>query len=327
MKDLFGAEIPAKEISLSIYCDERRIDSIRHPNRENWTYITLLMIPDSKKSDVLSVLNGYRGNKGIEYYSELKFHKLIKGSRISKIARLAKLWLHEITNDTNKCFYFKVFGIKMDNLLFELFGAGTASRGKYASIYNRFFRTAFLSALNSYWPQAEYEKIVISGLFHDKQGLLEAHEFFPWHLCYKVSDERISFKSSRVSFIESDHSDEPIFTGDSHFIQLTDLLVGSISHCLDLPTRFNEGKNEVAKVILPLLADILGNVYSKRSRFDYFRKYDVSFYPSKKLTLEEFSSDVDRAQSHFFKNRRILLEERKFGKQSSLPFKEDLRAL
>ncbi len=295
MKDLFGADIQAKEAFLSIYCDERKIDSQAHPNRESWVYITLLIIPDSKKLEVLEILNKHRNNKDVRYYGELKFRKIDKTSRISTITRLAKLWLQEIINDTNKCFYFKVFGIKKDNLLFELFGAGTTSKGKYATIYNRFFRTAFLSAINSYFPREEYEKITISGLFHDSQGRLEAHEFFPWHLPYKVTDGRVDFKSDQFCFIDSNHRAEPKYKDDSQFIQLADLLVGSVSHCLDLPTQSSKGKNEIAEVILPLLKEMLGSVYSKVSQFEYFRKYDVSFYPSKKLTLEQFSDDADRA--------------------------------
>ena len=133
-----------------------------------------------------------------------------------------------------------------------------------------------------------------------------------------MSDDRIDFKSNAFCFVESDHRAEPKNKDDSQFIQLVDLLIGSISHCLDLPTQSSKGKDEVAKVILPLLKDILGSVHSKRSRFDYFRKYDVSFYPSKKLTLKEFFNDADRAQSQFFKERRILLEER-LSRQLPLP--------
>ena len=316
MKDIFGTDIHSKEISLSIYCDERKINGCQHPNNENWLYIALLIVPDSKKSEVLATLNKHRGDTN--YYYELKFRKLNKPSCISTIARLAELWLKEVIWDTNKRFYFKILGIKEDNLLFELFGGDASSKGKHENIYNRFFRANFLGALNSYFPQEEYAKITISGLFHDRQGRLEAHEFFPWHLCYKVSDERVNFLSDQLCFIDSDHRAEPKHKDCSQFIQLADLLVGSISHCLDLPAQSSEGKDEVAKVILPLLKEILGGVYSKRSRFDYFRKYDVSFYPSKKLTLEEFYNDADRAQSQFFKERRILLEE-KLSDQLPLP--------
>ena len=179
MKDMFGADMQEEGISLSIYCDDRKIDGQQHPNNESWLYIALLIIPDSKKAEILDVLNKYRNNKDIKYYGELKFHKLNKTSRISTIARLAKLWLQEVIDDSNKRLYLKILGIRRDNLLFELFGSDDSSRGKYANIYNRFFRAAFLGALNSYFPREKYENITISGLFHDRQGRLEAHEFFP----------------------------------------------------------------------------------------------------------------------------------------------------
>ena len=39
MKDIFGADVHEKELSLSVYSDERKIDSCQHPNGENWIYI------------------------------------------------------------------------------------------------------------------------------------------------------------------------------------------------------------------------------------------------------------------------------------------------
>jgi len=185
-------------------------------------------------------------------------------------------------------------------LIFEVFGADKSFSKKYANIYNRFFRTAFLGALNSFFPNEKYEKVTISGLYHDAQGLLEAHDFFPWHLCYKLSDEHINFKSNQFCFVNSDHRIEPNYKDESQLIQLADLLIGSVSHCLDLPTQSNRAKNEVAKMVLPII---------KRSRSEYFRKYDISFYPSKRLTLEEYSNDIERAQSHFFDKRCIPLED------------------
>ncbi len=314
MKDLFGVDVPLKEVSLSVYCDERIIDMKTHPNRENWTYIALLLIPAHEKSGVLDTLNRHRENKDIRYFGELKFSKLRKGSRNSRITRLAKLWLQEIINDTGKRLYFRILGIKMDNLLYELFGNGDTSKGKYGNIYNRFFRMTFLGAVNTYWPQENYQEVVVSSIFHDKQGRLEAHRFFPWHLVYKVSGDRIFFKSDQIIFVESDHNTEPKYKDDSHFVQLADVLIGSASHCLDFPTKYNEGKNEVARVVLPFLKDILKNQA-------HFRRCDVCFYPSKKLTIQEFYDDDKRSQSQFFRERSILLEEHLFGKQLSFSFK------
>ncbi len=189
MKDFFGTEISPKNICLSVYSDERIVDSKQHPNEEHWNYITILMIPDTKKTDLLAVLNKHRDRRDVRYQSELHFHKLDKGSEISSVTRLAKLWLKEIVNDTDRRLYFKVLGIKRDNLAFERFGPGDTHYGKYATIYNRFFRTAFLGAVNLYCPKHEYKTVTITELYHDKQGRLEEHNLFPWHLPFKVADK------------------------------------------------------------------------------------------------------------------------------------------
>jgi len=317
LKDMFGDEISAKQTALSMYCDERIIDGKQHPNGESWIYALLLIIPIHKKQEVLDVLHLHR--EDIQYYGELCFHRIDKSSSISKSTRLSKKWLEEVVNDSNKRFYFNMLGIRKDNLLFELFGPGTSPKGKYANIYNRFFRTAFLAAINSFFPSEEFETITIEEMFHDKQGLLESHDVFPWHLKQKVSSKHITFTASDICFIESNHNDEPLYKEESHFIQLADILVGAISHCLDLPTETSEGKNEVAQVILPLIKDILGNVYSNKTRFDYFRKYHISFFPSKKLTAIEFANDLERTHSGFFRIRPILLEE-KLSRQQRFQF-------
>jgi hypothetical protein len=322
MRDLFGTEVlrndtSKKEISFSIYADERTIDSNQHPNGENWIYIALLIIPDSRKSEALDALKKHRND--IKYEYELKFRKVELPSCRSKVTNLAKLWIQELLNDANKRYYFKILGIKKDNLLFELFGDSDSSEGKYSNIYNRFFRTAFFGAINSFFSKDEYEKINISGFFHDSQGQLEGHKYFPWHICHKLAGTRINYVSEKLCFVNSNHKIESFYKNDSQFIQLVDILVGAISHCLDLPTTSQEGKNEVARTVLPLLRDILNNKNTSKSDFNYFRKYDVSFYPSNKLTIEEFNNIVDRVQSKFFKDRRILLDETLFGQQLTFP--------
>lgn len=162
MKNLFGNDTKIREIPISIYCDERKIDKKQYADKESWIYIALLIIPDSKKQGLLETLNGHRENREVMYNHELKFHNL---RNIGRATRLAKLWLQEITYNADDRFYFKVLGIKKDNLLFELFGPGINPKGKYANIYNRFFRTAFTGALNLFFPMDKYENILISGFF------------------------------------------------------------------------------------------------------------------------------------------------------------------
>lgn len=81
----------------------------------------------------------------------------------------------------------------------------------------------------------------------------------------------------------------------------------------------NKGKNNVAKVILPLLRSIL-----VECKFKEYPKYDIQFFPARKLTIEEF--DTDRIQDDFFRGRRILLGEHLFGRQLEFDFKAFLNS-
>ncbi len=310
MKDIFGNEITERTASLSVFCDERKIESCYHQLNENWLYISLLIIPTFKKTEILEKLGKYREDENYPY--ELSFRNIDAPSRNSNLTRLAKLWIKEVVEDLNKCFYFSILGINKDRLLFELFGEKGDRGGREENIYNRFFRANFKGAINLLFPENEYEKIVISELFHDKQGRLEAHSYFPWHLISKVSDDRISFGSNTFRFIDSDNMLEPVYKDESHFIQLADILVGSFSHCLDLPAPYSEGKKEVAKIALPLLENIVNGVYIKD------RWYSISFFPSRKLSWEEYLDPTYRSQSRFFTSRRILLKESLSGQLSFL---------
>ena len=102
MKDLFGNEITEKTISLSVFCDERKIESCYHQLNENWLYISLLIIPSFKKDEILEKLKKHRQNENYEY--ELSFRKIDKPSLNSRVTRLAKLWIKDVVGDINKVF-------------------------------------------------------------------------------------------------------------------------------------------------------------------------------------------------------------------------------
>jgi hypothetical protein len=309
MKGLFGDEVINRQVTISVYCDERKVDGCQHPLGENWVYVSLLIVPDDKKAEVLEVLNRHRTTE--EYDYEIKFRKIRRPSGKSKITKVARLWLNEITNDPRNRFYFKVLGIRKDNLLSKLFGAPD-SIGIDDNIYNRFFRAAFLGALNSYFPREQYDKVIITHLFHDRHGGLERHQYFPRHLFSKLGEKRVVFSNTEVKFVDSNHKREVGYQNESHFIQLADILVGSLSHCLDLPSDSNDGRNEIGRVQLPFLRNLM---HLSSGKYQYFRKYDISFFPLRKLKQ---LVDLTEMQSQFFKERRILLQEHLYGRQLTL---------
>ncbi|MCD6124407.1 hypothetical protein J7J62_04460, partial [bacterium] len=71
------------------------------------------------------------------------------------------------------------------------------------------------------------------------------------------------------------------FTEFSHFIQLTDVLVGVVSYCLDFEKLNNEGYFKLGKILLPLVDRLINNPKNKNSSFGYYKKYKVSFFPDK----------------------------------------------
>jgi len=117
--------------------------------------------------------------------------------------------------------------------------------GKYANIYNRFFRTTFLSGVKSFF--AKYDKVIIKNIFHDSEGNLEQHDYFSWHLPWKIGKEedKVFFKNGEIIFINSNSKKEFKYKKFSNFIQLIDVIIGSVSYCLDYPNPNNKGQEQL----------------------------------------------------------------------------------
>lgn len=310
MRDIFGNPVLPKEVELYIFADERK----KVDNR--WDYIAILIIPADKISEALEILNEHR--REIRYNGEVKFANVNKKAKGEKF-ELAKRWLEEIILDGQMrrgIFYFNILGIDRYNLNFEFFGNGNTPKGKYPNIYNRFFRTTFLSGVKSFFH--EYDKILVKNIFHDSEGNLEQHEYFSWHLIWKVEQEedKISFENDEIIFINSDLRKEKKYKYEeiSNFIQLTDVIVGAVSYCLDYSNPNNKGQKQLAELILPLVDRLVNSPSNKNSRFGYFNKYRLAFFP--KQVLRETNIKLD---GEMYTRRKIKLKEKK-SDQLSLNF-------
>lgn len=304
--DLFGNEqTKPKPVSLSIYADEIK----RHKNREDeqWFYIGILLIPEEKKKLALEKLNTARHKS--TYSSELHFSKLTNYS-YAKINNektcLANQWVDVLIQDkTDKCFYFNILGINYSKINIKLFGAD--KRELFQNIYNRFFRTVIKSSLNYFFNGQE---IIIENIYHDNENHLAKHIYFDWHCINKLNEEleNVSFNTDHIVFIDSDHNKEEQFKDESHFIQLIDLILGSIRLGLD-DTCIKDGCCEVTEKMIPLLARILSKPGNKNSSFGYYKKYGVSFFPSLTLHSDEILDPQQRAFSKIYNNRRLLFKD------------------
>lgn len=300
--NLFGkTENSNDEIRIFIYCDEIKV--IRNYLGEKWFYLGMLMVEESKKKDVLRLMNQAREESN--YYSELHFSKLSNFSYANDYSEktfLAKKWMELILGDGGtKNFYFNILGINADNLCWQFFGNRKEQK---QNAYNRFFRTLLKSSINYFFPQ---KNVVIVELFHDKEQAMQLHQYFDWHSIYRLTNEleNVHFESQFINFIDSDHSKEEIYSEDSHFIQMIDLILGAFRQSFDKSCK-KDGCNEIAEIFSPLLQKIIEFPYNKNSRFGYYRKYNFGFFPPHKMNPSDLLNDQKKMSSCIFKNRGLF---------------------
>ena len=137
--------------------------------------------------------------------------------------------------------YFCITGIDNSKIDYHLFGDDPSPKGKYANIYNRFFRASLLGLIRYCFP---YGPIRIKNIYHDTEGNLQDHEYFDWHVIRQVSKEepRVKFDRDRVVFVRSDPRREEANPDASEMIQFTDLILGTVTHAIQVPNRTNVGQ-------------------------------------------------------------------------------------
>ncbi|MCL6431855.1 MAG: hypothetical protein K6V36_13505 [Anaerolineae bacterium] len=272
---LDGALAPCETV-VRFYADEVR--PCRNRLGEHWTYIGLLAIPEQSYGDALKSLLDDRERAG--YWGEVHFSELRNYSFAycynSKTA-LAKLWLERVLSDNRRVFHFDLLGLNLENLQRGAFGVG---RDQEHRIYNRFFRAAVAGMVKFHFPETS---VTVSHVFHDVSEL-HHDDLFEWHAIWRLdSDEPgISFVPRQIEFIDSDHHKETRFPQDSHFMQLCDLLLGGLTHCLDA-RNVKDGCCEIASLLLPLAEELVDpdRMRNPNSRYRHWRRISMGFFPSR----------------------------------------------
>ena len=285
------------KMELDIYVDEIE------PERDcNFIILGALFVPKNKKEELYAeILNircqndknnlwssdfDYCSNKNNckqEWHNmnncEVHFSDIRDGRVNRSLIKISKSWLKNYCNNNQK-YFTNVLYINLDNLDVSFFGDSTVN----ANIYNKFLRTLINYGLKCFF--SKYDKIVINNIFYDEKTDLERHYFFNTCNLNRISYEsskNIVFES-RVIFIKSEHKEEEKYPNDSHFIQLIDLIIGSIRHNL---FRISDSKNkdEVARIIRPLLNKIRQNYFDSD-------KLKVSFFPQNKIqTVNDLNNE------------------------------------
>lgn len=323
-------------IAVSLYCDEivnqRLYDDILSDGYEHWSYIGILIVP-SRNHDALlrELLNRRCVNEKREIKEwgacspKCKWHDdnnteihytRLDDTRKYKVACSWIDFLLENGKEGRDLIYFYILGLNFSNLDMENFGPAS-QQNRDVTIYNRFFRTAVQKSTKTFFSR--FDRIVIDGVYHD-QGPEEEHEYFPWHSVYKLhqEDPKLWFNCREVEFIDSDHREDEGDPVHSHFIQFIDLLLGCTFNILHYASR-NRNKVDIAVRAKPLLSRIIKKPNNKNSRYHYFGRQRIEFFPKENLSDYDAGSIVYQMKrmDNFYTTRQLRIERRL---QPVLPF-------
>lgn len=285
--DLFGNPRQSHK-AITLFADERKNIN------GNWHYLGLLIIPSCKLQTAMARLESHRENLNL-LDSEIKFSGMNKNGKGTKFACAMK-WIDELLNDSADLFYSSILGIDQSKLDFSYFGPEKDKGGrKYANIYNRFFRTNVIGAIKYFFQNTP---VIIDQVFHDSEGNLENHRYFPGHLSFKLQgDLQIEFNND-IHFVHSNPKNEDYFKEFSTFIQLVDIIVGCVSYCFDYSSAGNKGQKALAQKLLSVVEEAISETWRLSP------KCAISFFPSKKI------SEVDSIENRglCYSNRPIKLK-------------------
>ena len=272
MTPLFGNRDSLREISITIYGDERKSLC------ERWDYTGVLFIPTPALPCFHAKLQNCRDRIG--FYNEMKFSSLNPSGRGAKV-EVAKLWVSHVIEEAkgDRDLFIKILGVDKENIDYAAFGGEATGRGTYANIYNRLFRSQLIGGIKYYF--GEYDRVVVDDVIHHREGNLQNHEYFDWHSITRADREieNVSFASDTIRFVSSDPGSEDAHDIHTELVQFTDIVLGSVSHCVECHNERNNGQHRVAEVILPLVERMSLRPKNAQSSYRYHRRYGLSFFP------------------------------------------------
>jgi len=304
-RNLFGHKSDAhSSITLKLFCDES--------GSNDWLYIGVLIVPEKTEGLIFQDLLNKRcgnpkGNKEWDKCSlECERHShnntevhYVEVEKSRDKYFVAERWLDYLLCDIDNV-YFYILGIDKKKLDISQFG----DKDKSTNIYNRFFRTAILKSVKSYFHK--YKSVIITSIYHDNSTSLETNAYFPWHSIFSIGnrDEKVSFKCNSVEFIDSDHRTSN--NNYSHFIQLIDLLLGCVNNCLD-HTSTNKDKEALAEKCLPLIERLVEKPNNRNSRYKYVGRQKIDFFPKHDLkNVDKNSLEFHYKRMDSFYTKRVL---------------------
>jgi len=312
-------------VHLTLYCDESidRPLTVDKPGSttEYWDYMAILLVPDDRKSELLSRLLNARclssppqpwgqcsdqcrwhaQNDTEVHYSDLDSTGKFK---------VACSWLNMLlrqNRDGLDLVYFYILGLNRSQLDPSCFGP--ASQAQNLTVYNRFFRTAVQKSAKSFF--SSHNEITIDRIVHHV-GSEAHHPWFPWHSIMRLArdDDRLQFGCEEIEFRTADHRSMEGDSSDGHFLQLIDLILGCTVNILHLTSR-DGNKVEASLLLKPLVERILQKPANVNSSYHYVGRQEIEFFPRPSL----LRLDEDGALSQmtvvdsFYKLRELAIEQ------------------
>ena len=314
-------------IKVALYCDEivnaRLQDNILGGEPEYWDYIGVLIVPEDKSKALLQkLLNGRCLNPDNEVWescaSRCKWHDdnntEIHYAELddTRKYKVACSWIDLLLENGRQdwgLIYFYILGLNRSKLNLSRFGPAS-QQNRHITIYNRFFRTAVQKSTKSFFHR--FNHIIIDSIFHDP-GPGQHHARFPWHTVWKLGreDKKLSFNCDEITFVNSDHRQDGGDPVHSHFIQFIDLLLGCTFNILHYASQ-NRNKVDIALKAKPLLGDrIIRAPNNKNSRYNYFGRQRIEFFPKKNLSDYDENSIIYRMKrlDNFYTDRELRIEQ------------------
>jgi len=305
MSDLFGTKHHQDPVRVNIYADEIQRKLCPYTNNV-WNYIGIVVedIDHPVLDDI--IYERFMGNfdENSKYY-EMN-NKIVHWCeiRIADTKNICKRWFEYIlnSNKSRRKFYSYILGLNDSHLIKEEFDTDD----EFNSKYNRFFRSAILYALKTFFGG---RKIIVENMFHE-EGQQQNHFYFPWHVIYKLEkDKTILFNCDKITFLPKDHKKDR----RSNLIQLCDVVLGvstSIIHGIK-KSRSSKYREELADLYVNLFKRIIDNPKNKNSHFEYYNRIMIGFFPKEKTVL----GDIRRLKNQFYSRRILYYIDQKSGQQ------------
>lgn len=305
--DLFGKQNAASPVKVNLYADEVQSKLCPYTN-DDWSYIGIVVEPcgSGLLSDIVDVRYCSNYDRTSPFYS--KNDRIVHWIDVADIdsKNICYRWITYILDPcrSRKSFYAYILGLNNAKLNKHEFG----DEQEFNRKYNRFFRTAVLYAIKSFFPTDE---VVIENIFHE-QGQQQNHDYFPWHCIHKLDqgDNKITCACESVTFLPKSHRNCP----ESHVVQLCDLFLGLCTSGLHGIADSNNSKYkaELLEIFLPLLKRMIDEPYNKNSSYEHSNRMMIRNFPREKTDL----NDIRRLKNQFFTKRPIRYLEERSGQLS-----------